>query len=261
MKQMYTTLATSETPALILFLLDVSASMERTMGNKRRLDVALQSLRQAADAMIFRSTKGKLISPRYHIGVLAYSTEVVDVLDGIHPVDKARGLLEERLEQIVTQQGTDTAKAFYWTARILRESLHKAYFSPAPLIVHLTDGEYTGDDPAPFAYWLKRLRVADGYVLIQNIYISDVFAGEIRDFKTWKGIQENTPLQDNYARKLREMSSLIPDSYLQYLREFMGSQLLPHSYMLFPGHTPEFIRYGFQMSAATGMQGIFFEGR
>jgi len=251
---MYDVLATSQTPALVLYLLDVSASMERRMGSGSRLSVALDALREALAAMLFRSTKGSYISPRYWVGIYAYSTEVFDVLGGILPIDKAAPMLEERLQNIPTQQGTETAAAFYTIAEKLREILPRFYSCPAPLITHLTDGEYTGPDPEPLARLLMQLRVADGHVLLQNIYISESFAELVQRPSEWPGIQIDTPLTDPYARKLRAMSSLIPQTYLKYLREFMQANLKEGSYMLFPGHTPEFIRFGFQMSAATGMQ-------
>lgn len=251
---MYTVLATSQTPALILYLLDVSASMDRPMAGRTRLEVALAALREALSAMLFRSTKGSQVSPRYLVGIYAYSTDVFDVLGGILPIDKAAPLLDQRLKQIRTQQGTETARAFYHAARALQVWLPRLYHCPAPLITHLTDGEYTGADPEPLARLLMQLRVADGYVLLQNIYISESFARMVQRPREWRGIQLHTSLPDAYARKLRAMSSPIPSTYLQFLREFMEANLEEGSYMLFPGHTPEFIRFGFQMSAATGMQ-------
>ncbi len=251
---MYDVLATSRTPALVLYLLDVSASMERPMGGRTRLEVALDALREALSAMLFRSTKGAQISPRYLVGIFAYSTDVFDVLGGVLPIDQAAPVLDERLKVIRTQQGTETARAFYQAARVLQQWLSRLYHCPAPLITHLTDGEYTGPDPEPLARLLMHLRVADGYVLLQNIYISDTFARMVRRPREWRGIQLDTPLEDPYARKLRAMSSPIPETYRKFLREFMNANLDEGSYMLFPGHTPEFIRFGFQMSAATGTQ-------
>jgi len=169
--------------------------------------VALDALREALSAMLFRSTKGAQISPRYLVGIFAYSTDVFDVLGGVLPIDQAAPVLDERLKVIRTL---------------------------ARLLMHL--------------------RVADGYVLLQNIYISDTFARMVRRPREWRGIQLDTPLEDPYARKLRAMSSPIPETYRKFLREFMNANLDEGSYMLFPGHTPEFIRFGFQMSAATGTQ-------
>lgn len=255
---MYQVLATSQTPALVLYLLDVSASMERLLGHQTRLQVALNALREALSAMLFRSTKGAQVSPRYLVGILAYSTEVIDVLDGVQPIHRIAPILDERLQRITTQQGTETARAFAYTAQLLHTWLPRLYTSPAPLICHLTDGEYTGPDPEPLVRLLMQLRVPDGYVLVQNIYISESFSRLVHSPQTWTGIQLDTPLEDPYARKLRNMSSPLPDTYRKHLQEAMNIALRPGSLMLFPGHTPEFIRFAFQMSAATGMQTMAF---
>ena len=47
---------------------------------------------------------------------------------------------------------------------------HPASFPP--IILNLTDGAYTGENPAPVAQELKRLSVADGHVLVFNCHIS-----------------------------------------------------------------------------------------
>ena len=60
--------ATSTTPALIIYLLDVSLSMNQTLGEKRRVEVVTDALKAALHTMVFRSTKGSRISPRYQIG-------------------------------------------------------------------------------------------------------------------------------------------------------------------------------------------------
>ncbi len=66
-----------QTPAYIIYLLDVSASMNQLMEaggeQKRRIDVVTEALASAVRQMVFRSTKGSRIAPRYRIAILAYS--------------------------------------------------------------------------------------------------------------------------------------------------------------------------------------------
>ena len=45
--------ATSKTPALIIYLLDVSASMRTNMGGKQRIDVVGEALQVALQQMVF----------------------------------------------------------------------------------------------------------------------------------------------------------------------------------------------------------------
>ena len=142
----YEVLATSMTPALIIYLIDVSASMNRDLGGKRRIDVVSEAIKVAFQQMIFRSTKGGRISPRYRMAMFAYSDKVFDVLDGIRGIDE---VALKGVPKITTMRTTDTEKAFRQALRILKEELPKLLDHPAPVVCHLTDGEFTGEDPSP----------------------------------------------------------------------------------------------------------------
>lgn len=58
---LYQTQATQQTPAYIIYLLDVSASMNQMMDaggeEKRRIDIVTDALSLAIRQMVFRSTK------------------------------------------------------------------------------------------------------------------------------------------------------------------------------------------------------------
>jgi hypothetical protein len=124
---------------------------------------------------------------------------------------------------------------------------------PAPIVCHLTDGEFTGPDPEPIAMRIKNMSVADGNVLIENIFVSDgAFPLPLGDVKNWSGISAQTPLASDYAVKLRRMSSLLPETYRLALTEF-GFHLESSSSMLLPGTSPELVRLAFQMSGMSGV--------
>ena len=246
----YDELATSNNPALIIYLLDISSSMNKSLGDKRRIDAVMDALGAAFRQMIFRSTKGKRLSPRYRIAIYAYNQSVYDVLGGVRTIaDMAKLGVPE-----LTPAGvTDTAKGFSLVAKLLRAEIPKLGNSPAPLVCHMTDGEYTGKDPAPIVREIMAMKTIDGNVLVENIFISQGILSEpIHDIPQWAGITRETPLKNSYARKLRELSSSIPNSYHQVMRE-MGYHLDPSAVMLFPGMNPEMVAMGFQMSAATGV--------
>ena len=65
--------ATAQTPALIIYALDVSASMNEPLGDKRRIEVITDALSAALRKMVFRSTKGTHVSPRYRVAMIASS--------------------------------------------------------------------------------------------------------------------------------------------------------------------------------------------
>ena len=88
----YEQMATARTPALIVYLLDISASMNLLMGDRKRIEIVVDSLESALTQMVFRSTKGTRLSPRYSIAMYAYSDDVYDLLGGVQTVDKVVNL-------------------------------------------------------------------------------------------------------------------------------------------------------------------------
>jgi hypothetical protein len=95
------------------------------------------------------------------------------------------------------------------------------------------------------------LSVPDGNVLVENIFISERILPEtINDPTKWPGILPDSKLNNDYAQKLRAMSSPIPESYRLMMLE-NNYHLAPGSLMLLPGVSPELVAMGFQMSAAT----------
>ncbi|MGE5458821.1 MAG: hypothetical protein ACM3NJ_00065 [Methanobacterium sp.] len=244
----YLTMATQKTPALIIYLLDVSGSMGRDMGNKRRIEVVMDALTVALRQMVFRSTKGGRMSPRYRIAMLAYSDHVYDLLGGIKSIEEVAKL---GVPELSPQRSTVTAKAFLEAEKILLEELPGLQSCPAPLICHMTDGEFTGEDPTPIVKRIMGMSVPDGNVLVENIFISDkILKNPVQDLENWPGISAETELNSDYARKLRELSSFIPESYRSVMVEF-GYNLGDNARMIFPGNSAELVSLGFQMSAAT----------
>lgn len=248
----YETLATSATPALVIYVLDVSASMNKPLGGKRRIEVVADALEVAIRQMVFRSTKGSRIAPRYRIGMIAYSQHVYDLLNGIRPVDE---VAKKGIPTLKPMQTTDTALAFSRVEKILKADLPNLQDGPAPLVCHMTDGEYTGDDPEPIVQRIMQLRVPDGNVLVENIFISDqydkILADPVQqDVRNWSGVLPSTGLKNKYVRKLRAISSPLPASYQTMMLE-MGYNIDPNALMLLPGTSPELVSMGFQMSTAT----------
>jgi hypothetical protein len=247
----YDIMATSSTPALIVYVLDVSGSMAEPLGDRRRIDIVMQALTAAFRRLVFLSTKGAIISPRYRIAMLAYSDHVYDLLDGIRTVDQVAKMGTPELS---TFRSTETAKAFQLVEQRLQKELPRLQDCPAPLVCHLTDGEYTGADPEPFARRIAAMRVPDGNVLVENIFISDtVLRNPVGNPSEWEGVRPATPLRSNYAEKLRKMSSPLPTSYHANMTE-SGFQLARDSVLLFPGISPELVALGFQISTMTGVQ-------
>ncbi|MEC0373435.1 vWA domain-containing protein [Paenibacillus chibensis] len=245
----YTIQASQRTPALIIYLIDISASMNMLMENTRRIDIVYEALSLAIRQMVFRSTKGNRLTPRYRIAILAYSDDVYDLLNGIKGIDEIAAV--GTLPDLTPKRFSDSAKAFLQAERILQSELPHMQDCPAPLVCHMTDGVATGDDPEPIAKRIMSMSVPDGNVLVENIFISDHMLDQpILQPRRWKGILPETELQDEHAAKLRNMSSPLPESYREMLAE-ADYLLSPGALMMLPGSCSELVSIGFQMSAAT----------
>jgi hypothetical protein len=243
----YEQFATTESPALIVYVLDVSASMSLPLGTRRRIDVVTDALRAAFTRLIFRSTKGARVAPRYRLALFAYSDHVYDLLDGVRTITEVapRGLPE--LSPLRT---TDTERALLEVEKLLQSELLRHGSGPAPLVCHMTDGEYTAGDPEPVAERIKAMQSQDGGVLVENIFISDAFADPQMDPRHWSGVDATTRLLTPYAEKLRRMSSPLPRGYRRLLIED-GYAIGPGALMMLPGTSPELVELGFVMSTAT----------
>lgn len=245
----YTVPATSKTPALIIYLLDVSGSMGEPLGGKTKIEVISEALHQVAVRMVQRSTKGTTVAPRYRIAMYAYSSQVTDLLGGIKTVAELAQMGVPRLQPM---DATDTAAAFREAERLLAAELGNLQDSPAPLVCHMTDGEYnSGGDPEPIARRIMNMQVPDGNVLIENIFVTDkALSSAMADPKGWEGVTDETPLASPYAETLYRMSSAIPPTYRSVMAE-MGYALSPGAHMFFPGNEPAIVELGFAMSGAT----------
>ena len=223
--------------------------MSLMKGEKRRIDIVMDSLYVALKQMVFRSTKGSRISSRYRVAILAYSDEVYDLSGGIKKIDELMNT--GMLPSLKTYRFTDTAQAFLYAEKLLQDELPGMQDCPAPLICHMTDGVYTGEDPQPIVRRIMDMSVKDGNVLVENIFISDdVLEQEVDEPKRWQGVRDDTTFRDDYGYKLKLMSSVIPESYREMMRE-AHFNLAKDSLLMFPGTNPELVSLGFQMSAAT----------
>ncbi|MBP6068724.1 MAG: VWA domain-containing protein [Anaerolineaceae bacterium] len=244
----YNVLATSQTPALIIYLLDVSGSMSTNLNGKPRIEVVTDALAATLQQMVFRCTKGGQISPRYRIAMYAYSDSVYDILGGVMTIDQIANL---GVPELSTMRSTATDLAFEEVERLLQQELPSLNDCPAPLVCHMTDGEYTGEDPEPIVRRIMRMSNADGNVLVENIFISDQLLDQpVNDIANWQGVLPTTHLRNGYAKKLRSISSPLPQSYRVMMLE-SGYTLSPDAVMMLPGMSTELVEMGFVMSMST----------
>lgn len=243
--------ATSSTPALIVFLIDLSISMNTHLGEKTRLQVVADALGGAIRQMVFRSTKGRVVSPRYRLALVGYSSSPVNFFDGVLTVDE---VAQRGIPPLHTQRFTRTAEGFSKVREILEAELPNLQDCPAPLVCHMTDGQFTGPDPEPVVRAIQEMSVADGNVLVENVFMSDkVLTEPITEPYEWEGIMPTTPLASSYAEKLRSMSSTLPESYREMMQE-EGYTIEQGAKMMLPGNSVELVAMAFQMASATKLR-------
>jgi hypothetical protein len=244
----YELVATQKTPALIIYLLDISGSMNRPLDGAPRIAHVNKALEKVLVRMVRRSTKGELVAARYRVAMIAYSNKVLNLLRGIETIDK---VARRGAPQLEASNATDTAAAFDLAHQLLKAELPGLSGHPAPMICHMTDGEYSGADPEPIAREIMQMSNEDGNVLIENIFIGEGLTKQpVDDAQRWPGVLSPAELNNPAVTKLYNMSSPLPLRYAQAIHQD-GYSLQPGVKMLFPAATQELIELAFTMSGAT----------
>lgn len=248
---MYTQPATTLTPALVIYLLDASDSMNEPCGDVSRIDMINAALRATVKDMVRRSMRDGVVQRRYKIAIFAYSTQVVDVLGGIRDLPD---LLRTGVPELSAGGVTDTAGGFAAVEALLKAHLPEFQHSPAPLVCHLTDGVLTTTDPSPAIHRIQEMRVNDGAVLVENVYVADnMLRRPVNNWQQWPGVLRDNELADDYARFLFSLSSRLPESYRQNINNY-GYHLQPGAALFFPGANSDLVRLAFVITAATQLK-------
>ena len=261
-KKDYKNQANSDHPATLIYLVDISGSMSATMQDgKTRIEVAKNAIQVAYAQMIQRSMRQGKIHPRYRVGMIAYSDKIYDVYGKLGSIVSIDQLKNEGIPSITPQKSTNMAKAFRYAEKLIKDDLQKWSRKwldecPPPMVINITDCEFDEEqaqDPLEFAQSLQQISVRDGNVLVENIFITDQISAPASP-QDWQGYQFGEKTGNSYGDKLLAMSSPIPSSYAQILREQAGIKIKEGKAMMFPGITREFIKFGFVMSIVTGSQ-------
>lgn len=246
----YTCLANARNPALIIYLLDISGSMQSPMGTTTRHAALNDALNSSIGALIKRSARGEFVSRRYDVAVFAYSDTVRDVLGGKISVADLADMDELQIPE--PGGNTNTEAAFRAAHDFLSSVLANYQDCPAPLVCHITDGEWNVGDPLPFARALRDMTVADGNVLIENVFIGDSFTRTpITNPRAWTGVRSAGELVTPFAQKLFELSSTFPAPWALQLENDMAYQIAADARMLVPASNTALLELALAMSQAT----------
>ncbi len=248
---MYTQPATTLTPALIIYLIDASDSMNEPCGDTTKIAMVNGALRATMKDMVRRSIRDGVVQRRYKVAIFAYSTEVLDLLKGVCDLPD---LVRMGVPEFSAGGVTDTAAGFAAVEALLNQRLAEFEHGPAPLVCHLTDGVFTTADPSPAIQRIQALRVADGPVLVENIYVADnMLRRAVHNWEHWPGVLRESDLTDEYARFLYSLSSRLPETYRANINNY-GYALQPGAALFFPGATSDLVRLAFVITAATQLK-------
>jgi len=248
---LYTKPATSLQPALVIYLIDASYSMNDVCGTTTKINMVNKALKEALKDMVRRSMRDGIVQRRYKIAIFAYSTKDLDVLDGICDLPD---VVKQGVPVIKADGETDTTAGFSAVETLLKAHLAKFQANPAPLVCHLTDALITAGNPAPVVNRIQAMTVNDGPVLVENIYVADnMLRTPVQDWNQWSGIVKPGQLTNAYARFLFHLSSPLPESYRQNINNY-GYHLQKGAALLFPGTQTELVRLAFAISTATQLK-------
>lgn len=248
---MHTQPATGLTPALIVYLIDASDSMNQLCGKLTKIEVVNAALRKVIRAMVGRSLRDGVLQSRYQIAIFAYGTKVVPVTTGIHNL---ADFMSSGIPGFDASGKTDTAGGFEAVEQLLQACLAEYQRSPAPLVCHLTDGGFTTSDPAPVIRRIQAMQVNDGPVLVENIYVAEgMLRKPVPTWKEWPGVLRERDVNDDYARYLYSLSSPLPETYRRNINNY-GYHLQPGTRLFFPGFDSDLVQLAFAISAATELK-------
>jgi hypothetical protein len=262
----YTNDATSDTPAHVVYLIDVSESMQWTIESKKwanagqsRIEMVHTLVRQAFIQMIRMATvvpeggAPPQTRPRFQIALFAYHEFAIDIYDGFRPLDE---IIRLGMPKFDPAGRTNAISGFQAVDKLLLRLLSSLGLkSPAPLVCHLTDTRRNLQGSAlPLAERIRQYQTPDGPVLIENIYLRDgLLRHPINDLKKWPGVRtKNDLVEDPFAHEHFDMSSVIPESYLTRIRRRGFTGLEAGARFMFPGTDPALIAAAL---AATGVTG------
>lgn len=169
---MYEKRASKISPGLIIFIVDVSASMEKFIDSQRRIDKALEVVHHLIERMVHLSIKGSQLVDRYRIALFTNGDSVQDIFEGVKNLTEV--VNSEKINTIKTENFSNISSLFE-TVLTLLESEIKTYSmnSPAPLVVHISDGSCDSSGVETIIKKIMSLSVPDGKVLMANILITD----------------------------------------------------------------------------------------
>lgn len=220
-----------ENPGCLIFLIDQSGSMDNEIDGRAKKEVVADAINRVLENLVINCTRGNDPKPRdyFDVGVWGYGDDRVRRAfdEDLVSITKLSGIAR-RMEkgsavrfEPVAGGNTPMAEAFRTILPVLRDWTARRPGSFPPTVINLTDGEYTGDNPASAARQLMELGTDDGRLILINCHISSGNGGAMVSFPS--GPAGLT----GWAAELFAMSTALPAC--------MRQRAKGHGYELKPG--------------------------
>lgn len=236
---------TRANPTCLVLLLDQSGSMRDPFSGDqmiRKADFVADVVNHTIHDLVIRCTKTEEIRNYYYLAVIGYGRGVGSALAGplagrpVAPVSEVAEFparIETRLKRIsdwsggvieqpvrtpvwidpVADGGTPMCQAFALARDLLKNWLVEHPRGFPPTVLHLTDGESSDGNPTELGREIMSLATDDGHVLVFNCHVS---ARRERKVEYPTSAAE---LPDEFARTLFEVSSRLPENFLNAARQ------------------------------------------
>ena len=247
----YSVVPNRANPMAVLFVVDQSGSMSDKMpktGNTKADQVATVINKMFAE-LITKAKKQDGVRDYYEVGVIGYGYRgVYNALQGplsskiLNPISQISSnplRVENRMNEIVTATGdivqvpenfpiwfdpvasggTPMSGALQLAAETIAPWCDAHPSSFPPVVIHITDGEYGDGDPSQIADGIRSFTTEDGNVLLCNLHISSEASSSIAFPDNPNG------LPNEFARTLFNMSSVIPESMHQSVKDTLGGNV------------------------------------
>ena len=224
-------------PTAILFLVDLSGSMQNLVGGQEisRAQFLADALNRVVANLIARSSKAEGIRDYFDVGVISYSGRgVKNPLEGpfaskvFNPIslfesnpivvedrvrkipDGAGGVIDQKIKFPVwfkpdSYGKTPMRKGIVAAAQEVAQWCDAHPNSYPPTVLHVTDGEASDGDPESLAEQLCQLSTNDGQTLLFNLRISN------KSQTSLKFPNDEDKVGDKTGMSLYRMSSVLPD--------------------------------------------------
>jgi hypothetical protein len=232
-------------PTCLLFLVDQSKSMDGPFGGqpgKKKSEGVADAINRLLQNLVLKCAKADGVRDYFHVGVIGYGTKVLPCLAGTtkeHPLapisavannplrlenrrrmvdDGAGGLIEQAYRFPIWFEPTASGKtamngAVTMAREVVAEFLATYPDCYPPLVINLTDGQPTDENPLDASVALKALKSRDGNVLMFNGHLSSSPAPP----QCFPSLE--TGLADKFAKLLFKMSSILPPKLMSAARD------------------------------------------